>query len=238
MRFKLRSPCLILLSMVLLILPQTARAADVDVYAEGAYNESYLDVYIYANINVGNLCSYGVTLYYNVNKVTPVSATKNDAVWYFGTPASKLPYVDPDTTTPGQIVFIGGKLDTGNPTAGVTGTRVLLGTVRFVRAESSLNLGTGAQNYFGISLEPGKPSPYDNFVTTGGVVRDGGVGFGPVRIFRRGDANADGIVNVQDIGAVRFYMTSGGIANPWKDCNEDGVINVQDIGCIRYIMTN
>jgi hypothetical protein len=237
MRFKRRFPCLILAALLLGALPAVAPAADVDVFAEGAYDASHLDVYIYATINSGNLCSYGVKLKYTTNTnllVTPVAAnvTKNDAVWYFGTTSAKQPYMDPDISTAGQIIFIGGKLDTGTPTAGVTGTRVLLGSVRFTRNESSLKLGTTAQDYFGISLEPGKPSPYNNFVTTDGTVKDGaGVSFA-AKVRERGDANGDGSINSTDYVAIRNLI---GTSNPppYADCNADGSVNSTDYVCVR-----
>jgi len=232
MRIKWRSPCFILAALVLLLLPSAALAADVDVVAEGAYNASYLDVYIYATINADNLCSYGVKLTYDTGKLNTPTPTKNDATWYFGTTADKKAYMNPDTSTAGQIIFIGGKLDTGAPTAGVTGTRVLLGSVRFVRAEGSLGLGATAESYFGITAALGKASPYDNFVTTAGVVKDGaGVSF-TAKVRERGDANGDGSINSTDYVAIRNLI---GTTNPppYADCNADGSVNSSDYVCVR-----
>jgi hypothetical protein len=232
MRIKWRSPCLILAALVLLLLPATAPAADVDVIVEGAYNASYLDVYLYATINADNLCSYGVKLNYNTSLLNTPTPTKNDAIWYFGTTADKKTYMNPDTSTAGQIIFIGGKLDTGAPTAGVTGTRVLLGYVRLVRAEGSLGLGTGAEGYFGITAALGKASPYDNFVTTGGTVKDGaGVSF-TAKVRERGDANGDGAINSTDYVAIRNLLSSPSPPQ-YADCNGDGAVNSTDYVCVR-----
>jgi hypothetical protein len=236
MRFKRRSLCFILAALVLLMLPGAALAADVDVFVEGAYNAQYLDVYIYATINADNLCSYGVKLGFttDTNKLaTPVAAniSKNDAAWYFGTTADKKAYMDPAIAS-GTITFIGGKLDTTAPTAGVTGTRVLLGSVRFTRAEGSLGLGTTAESYFGVTAALGKASPYDNFVTTAGTVKDGaGVSF-TAKVRERGDANGDGSINSTDYVAVRNLI---GTTNPppYADCNLDGSVNSTDYVCIR-----
>ena len=49
----------------------------------------------------------------------------------------KKPYMDPDTSTSGEIIFIGGKLDEGAPTAGVVGTRILLGKVTLTRTDDT-----------------------------------------------------------------------------------------------------
>jgi hypothetical protein len=231
MRIRQRSPFLILAALVLLAMPSAA-LAQVAVYVEGAYTATNLDVYIYADISGAPLCSYGVTLTYNVNKVTVATATKNDAVWYFGTPAAKQPYVDPDTAVPGQILFIGGKLDTGSPAAGVIGTRVLLG-------KASFNRVVGADTVFGIGIALGNTTPhYDNIVTTAGAVRDGSTGWGPVVIKRRGDVNGDGNITGADTAALKYYLINGGIAHPWMDCNGDGAITGADNSCIKYILTH
>jgi hypothetical protein len=231
MRFKRRSPCFTLAALVILLLPSAALAADVDVVAEGAYTATTLDVYLYATINADNLCSYGVKLSYDTSKLTIGTATKNDAVWYFGTTADKKAYMGPDTSTAGQVIFIGGKLDTGSPSAGVTGTRVLLGKVTFTRTTSGVGLGTAAETYFGITAALGKPSPYDNFVTTGGVNKDSLVSF-TAKVRERGDANADGLINSTDYVAIRNLI---GTSNPppYADCNGDGSVNSTDYVCVR-----
>jgi hypothetical protein len=232
MRLKPKSIYLILAVLLLWALPSAALAADIDVVAEGAYNGSYLDVYLYATINNGDLCSYGVKLNYNSTLLNTPTAVKNDAVWYFGTPADKKPYMNPDTSTAGQIIFIGGKLGTSDPDAGVTGTRVLLGSVRFVRTESTLGKGTNGESYFGISAALGRSAPYNNFVTTGGAVKDGaGVSFF-VKVRERGDANGDGSINSTDYVAIRNLLSSPS-PPPYADCTADGLVNSNDYVCVR-----
>jgi hypothetical protein len=231
MRINWRSPCFILASLVLLLLPSAALAGDVDVVAEGAYTATTLDVYLYATINSDDLCSYGVKLSYDTSKLTVGTATKNDAVWYFGTAADKKAYMNPDTSTAGQVIFIGGKLDTGNTHAGVTGTRVLLGQVSFTRKDSTMGLGTTAESYFGITAAAGKASPYDNFVTTAGVVKDSVVTYTP-KVRERGDANGNGSITSADINATKSYI---GVENapPWADCNGNGSVASSDINCVK-----
>jgi hypothetical protein len=232
MRIKWRSPCIILAALVLMLLPTAALAADVDVIVEGAYNATALDVYLYATINADNLCSYGVKITYDKTKLNTPTATKNVSVWYFGSASPGNTYMDPAVdTTAGTITFIGGKLDTGTPTAGVTGTRVLLGKVSFTRPESSVGLGTSAESYFGITAALGKASPYDNFVTTGGVKKDSLTGFS-VKVRERGDANGDGLINSTDYVAIRNLI---GATNPppYSDCNGDGSVNSSDYVCVR-----
>jgi hypothetical protein len=217
-----------------------AMAADVNVYAEGAYTASDLVISIYADINSDPLVSAGVKLTYDNSKLRLASAQKNDAVWYFGTPDSKLHYQDPQDTG-NAVVFLCGKIDENAPTTGVTGTRKLIGKATFTRTES-LAPGASPETYFGSALELGitRPAPneFANFVTTTEAVLDnGGVSYA-VKIRQRGDANADGLINVQDITATKYYTQHGGPLYPWMDCNGDGVVNVQDMGCVKYKMTN
>jgi len=62
MKARNRKSFLWLLTMMMAATSSVALAADVDVFAEGAYTANDLVVYIYANINTGNLCSYGIKL--------------------------------------------------------------------------------------------------------------------------------------------------------------------------------
>jgi hypothetical protein len=237
MKTRKRKSLFWLLAFLMVGVPGAAVAADVDVFAEGAYTTTNLVVYIYANINADNLCSYGVKLSYDAGKLNVPTAEKNDAIWYFGTSSSKQPYMNPDTSTAGQVIFIGGKLDTGSPTAGVTtGSRILLGKATFTRNnDSTMGLGTTAQDYFGINLALGKASPYDNFVTTTGVVKDGaGVGFNTAnnKVRERGDANGDGSINSSDYVAIRNLLPNP-IPPVFADCNADGAVNSSDYVCVR-----
>jgi len=221
----------------------TATAANVDVYAEGAYTDTKLDVYIYADMNAAPLVSAGVQLTYDNTKLTLVSAVKNQTDWYFGTPAVPYAYQDPRDTG-SAVVFISGKLDTNTPGAGVTGSRKLIGTASFTRTESAAP-GTSPETYFGSALGLGiirtAPDVFANFVTNGGEVLDtatDGVSF-EVMIRERGDANGNGEITSADMGAIQYYIThAGGIFHPWMDCNGNGQITGADKGCVQYLITH
>ena len=207
--------------------------ADVDVYGEGAYTESDLVVYIYADINSPTeLRSAGVKLTYETAALTVDTAEKNDSDWFLGSES----YMDPDMSTAGEVVIILGKLDTGDATAGVSGDRVLLGKVRFNRTGSSMPFSPT------LGLALGKVDPYANFVDTAeptaNVLDDTGVNFGLITVKERGDANGDGTITGADRGAVKYFMVNGGVAYPWMDCNDDGTITGADRGCIKYKMTH
>lgn len=224
-----------------------AIAADVDVYAEGAYTNTDLVVYLYADINGSNLVSNGVKVTYNTAELTSPIAEKNVAVWFMGDGVTNYPYAAPDVSTPGEVIIIGGKLNTNAPTEGVPAvgepsTRVLLGKVTFARVNSTLPVADPAAT-FQVGLGLGKTGNYVNFATNDNpsVALDNetdGVAFTGVTVRQRGDANGNGVINTQDMGAIRFFMTNGGNQYPWMDCNGNGTINTQDMGCIRFIMTN
>jgi hypothetical protein len=220
-----------------------ALAADVDVYAEGAYTDTNLVVYIYADMNADPLVSAGVQLTYDNTKLTLASAVKNQTDWYFGTPGAPYAYQDP-LDTGSAVIFLDGKLDTGTPTAGVSGLRRLIGTATFTRTESGAP-GSTPEAYFGATLGLGivrtPPDVFANFVTTTNTVLDSaadGVSFA-VMIRERGDANADGNVTGADSTAIKFYIVNGvDILHPWMDCNADGVITGSDRTCIKYLLTH
>ena len=124
------------------LIPATSNAANVDVYAEGAYTATDLVVYIYADINAGPILSFGVKVNYPAT-LTYSSAAKNENVWFFGDGTTNHAYMNPEDNG-SAVVIIGGKLDTAAPTPGVTGTRVLLGTVTFTHS--------GVTNFSGVTL--------------------------------------------------------------------------------------
>ncbi|TNF95943.1 MAG: hypothetical protein EP297_11230 [Gammaproteobacteria bacterium] len=155
------------------LIPGGSLAADVDVYAEGTYTESDLVLHIYADINGPNILSYGVKVVYSPSELTVISAEKNEDVWYTGDGTTNYPYMDPETSVYGEVIIIGGKLDTSSPTDGVGGQRVLLGKIVFSRTDSNMPFSPS------LSIELGKNAGYKNFVTTAGTVLDDVVTFGP-----------------------------------------------------------
>lgn len=66
------SICILLLAC-LICMPSAVLAADVDVYAKGAYTEADLVLYIYADITP-DILSYGVKVIFDTSEVTLTSA--------------------------------------------------------------------------------------------------------------------------------------------------------------------
>jgi hypothetical protein len=217
----------------------TVMAADVDVYAEGAYTDTDLVVYIYADINTDPLVSAGVQLAYDNSKLTLASAQKNETDWYFGTSTVKYPYQEPQDTG-SAVIFLCGKIDEDVPTAGVEGTRKLVGKAIFTRSESA-KPGMAPETYFGTSLGLGivrTDGEFANFVTNGESVLDnlaGGIDFSHVIIRERGDANGDYSITPADMLTVRnaYYASAPLVCRPAADCNADENITPADMLCIR-----
>ncbi len=202
-------------------------AAEVDVTAEGAYTRTGLVVEVYARMTPA-MVSYGVKLTYDVAQLAVTGAEKNESVWFLGNDSSagNNPYMNPDTSVPGEVVIIGGKLDTADPTAGVNGQRVLLGKVFFDRTESSMPFAPA------LTIALARTSPYANFVTTTGGNLDGsGVSFA-VKVVERGDCNGDGAITPADIMALKSRIGSTN-APCYVDCNNDGAVTPADINCVK-----
>jgi hypothetical protein len=210
-------------------MPCSVLGASVSVYAEGAYTDSDLKLYIYADITEGPILSFGVKVAYP-SSLTYSSATKNESVWYFGNGSAEYDYMAPEVQD-SSVVIIGGKLDTSNPTEGVEGDRVLLGTVTFTHS--------GVTDFSGVSVTYGRGTGSDsdtfkNFVDVDGGVLDGSaVNFQTPTIAQPGDANADGNINSVDAQYVREIFFKQKAWTILADCNSDGDVNSTDAQCIR-----
>jgi hypothetical protein len=231
-RFKIHLAVVLAVCLGFAFTPLPGYSANVAVYAEGAYTATNLDLYIYADIDTSDpILSFGVKVNHPP-EWTVEAASKNENDWYFGEPepGTKYPYMVPDSSSPGSVIIIGGKLDTNAPTQGVSGSRVLLGKVTFDH--------DGATNFDGVvdlTYAHGLGAPTDsfkNFVGTDGTVKDGeGMSFA-VEIHERGDANGDGRFDVNDFLALKTF--SGSSVFPcWADCNGDERIDVNDFLCLK-----
>ena len=218
--------CFALFAVILLSSANTF--ADVNVFAEGAYTTNNLVVYIYADTTVNTvtqLRSAGVKLIYAPSELTVNSVKKNESTWFLGNES----YMDPDISTPGEIVFILGKLDIENPDAGVSGERVLLGKVTFVH--------TGLTS-FTLNLDYGKRGPaneFKNFVDTAtpaNILDDTAVNFGAITVTKRGDADTDGVFTTSDMLQIK-QLIKNNVYKCFADCDEDGVLTTSDMLCIK-----
>ena len=217
-----------LVGMPGMVLAVSGTLPDVSVYAEGAYSDTELVLYIYADITESEpILSFGVRVEYP-STLEYSAATKNTAAWYFGAGTSEYSYMDPENDETG-VVIIGGKLNTNNPTEGVGGDRVLLGTVTFTH--------DGVTDFSEVSVTYGRgdgTGDYKNFVDVDGDVVDGSVSFS-AKIRERGDANGDNDISSADMFTIRSKMESQEYS-VWADCNGDSDISSADLFCVRNKM--
>lgn len=225
----------VFLAGLFLAISATASLAAVSVYAEAAYRDSDLVVYIFADIDGEAILSGGVTLTYNTAELSNPVAVKNEAAFFMGAGAPDYPYKDPELS-PGSVVFLLGKLDSTAPLTGVSGDRVLLGKVTFTRTNSTVPLATPDAT-FGLSLGLGRTTgTFQNFVGVLGTELDTAVNFSGGAVARqRGDANADTKINSLDYARVKAHLVAN-VYSPYSDCNADGKVNSLDYACIRNKM--
>ncbi|MBU1195822.1 MAG: hypothetical protein KKD32_13385 [Proteobacteria bacterium] len=223
-------------TVFLFLLVSAYAYADVNVIAEGTYTDTQLTVTIFVdttdltNGDADPIVSYGVKLIYSPADLTNPTVTENDTDWYFGSPEAPLPTPNtaPDTSTDGEVIIVGGKIDILEPTAGVSGPKVLLATVVFDRISESIPE---------VSLELGKAGTYANFVTNVGDVLDGTdrINFLSSAITQEcilnGDLNGDNRVNMSD-----FYIMQanwGRTGENIADLNGDNRVNMSDFYIIQ-----
>ena len=223
--------------LVLVLFPVISFAA-VTVSAECAWDDTELKCYIYADTGGTAILSGGVELSYGTSELTNPVAVKNEDVWFFGEPGATHDYDDPDTSTPGKIIFIVGKLKESAPTEGVNDDKALIGTATFQRSSATKPCSdpTSPANFFGLGLTLGRAVPYANFVATDGTEMDAGVTF-EILAYPRGDAEKDCDVDVFDILENQNIITASGFSH-WADCEGDGDVDVFDILCQQVVIQN
>jgi hypothetical protein len=238
--------------LIISCLSSICLAQDATVYGEAAWRDDATGqdvvVYLYTDINPASdpLISFGIRLTYPSElTLDSVNTGTNKEVWYFGTQASQFPYTDVYEESGTEVVVIGGKLDEDFPTEGVSGERVLLAVARFT-------FSSGATMPPVIGLTYGRPGDYKDFVDNGGAVLDdtaGAVLFDhprpdksvPIIVAERGDANADGSVNISDVTEIRKMVFGQIPAAVYGDCDANldpptgiGIeVSISDVTCIR-----
>jgi hypothetical protein len=209
-------------SLVVLVLPAAVMAASVS--AECAYTDTDVVCEVYVDTASVELRSGGVRLTYTPGDLTVNSAEINDAAWFFGAGGSD--YATPnaiDTSVPGIVDLVVGKLDTNAISAGVIGTKVLIGRVTFDRNNNNLpaiaaGLARGGE-------------PFVSFVNaTSGAPLDGTT-FNTI-VAERGDANQDGAITNVDMGLTRNIILNSGYSI-FADVNGDGMVTNVDMGLVR-----
>ena len=193
----------------------------VTVYGEAASPGPVITVNIYADTPDTALLTFGVQLTYDSSTLYVQSATKNTAQWYFYDGTNQIPYLDPDISMPGTVVILGAKLDAQAPLQGVTGNRVLLGTVTFGRTAMP---PPPSGYWFGLYL--GRSTSFANFVATDSTVLDsamGGIFFKGVSIDPN-DMNLNGLPDTWELA----HFSALGVTTWDADPDGDGYNNLQE----------
>lgn len=191
MNTKLFSPLrtgLLLLAMASAIGSQAA----VSVYGVASSSGEFVTVRAYATITTTPVVSFSLRMFYNRNLLYVASASKNEVIWHLSDGSRNLPYMDPDSSRPGEILIVGARMEPGDPMGGVLGNGVLLGTAVFGRLDRDTPK-------FEVTI--GRTGDYASFVTTTGVTLEslpGEVIFGGVSPTRE-DQDLDGLRDVWEI---------------------------------------
>jgi len=150
-----------LLLLAVAALAANPAAGSVRVYGEAASSGPSLQVRIYADITEPAILSHTFRLYYNARQLRVLSAERNETIWSFHDGIRLLPQSPPDAGVGGEVLFVSGHFDPRDPHPGVTGSHVLLGSVRFGRVTP----GTPA-----FDLGIGRTGDFASFVTADGTV--------------------------------------------------------------------
>jgi len=225
------------LLLVSAFVPAVSFAAPV-VSTECAYSANDVVCEVYVDTDGDSLISGGVKLTYNATELSTTDATKNEAVWYFGASGPDHAYMLPETSTPGEVVFIVGKMDTDAIGTGVNGERIKVGSVTFDRATNTLPVNDPG-TLFNIGSELGRTGgTYVNFVNTAGENLDAVPVTFTTKVAERGDVNANGSINSIDLNLLRGILINGGNYTVFADCNGNGSINSIDFNCLRAKLLN
>src|SRR5688572_23373950 len=125
MKHLLTCPALFLAAALL----ATPAPAAVQVYGEATSTGPNIRVEVYANITGASIVSHTFKLFYNASRLQVLGAYRNEAVWYFHNGVNTVPQSPPATMPAGEVSFVSGLMDARAPRSGVTGNRVLLGSV-------------------------------------------------------------------------------------------------------------
>jgi len=160
--------------------------AGVSVYGTASSSGEHITVDVLADITTAEIVSYCFKVFYDPSILQLVNAARNETVWYLHDGTKAVPYEKPDTSRPGEVLFVGGMMDARSPKLGVSGNQVRLATLVLRRLNP---------NVPSFSVLIGRKGQYANFVTKQGVTLDatpGEVSFSGVAPDRN-DRDLDGL---------------------------------------------
>ena len=192
----------------------TKASASVRVYGEASSTGPTISVEVFADITAPAIVSHTFKLFYPASRLRVLSATRNSAVWYMHNGTSVVPYAAPDSSTRGEVLFIGAHMDGRNPLDGVIGNRVLLGTVVFARSTSDVP---------SFDMTIGRSGQFASFVGVNGEVLEATPGLVTMQSVKPNPADED-LDGLMDEWEKKFF---GDIRSAFysDDKDRDGVNN-------------
>lgn len=196
--------------------PTTAQAS-VRVHGEATSSGPTISVQVFADISSPAVISHSFRLFYPASLLQVEAAVRNSAVWSFTDGSRPVAYAGPDTSTPGQVLFVGGHFDAANPRGGVLGDRVLLGTVVFRRT---------TQDTPGFDLSIGRTGQFASFVAVDGSILEAVPGAVSIQSVKPNDADQD-LDGLSDLWEEKNFGSTKEVFYS-DDPDKDGVNNLSE----------
>jgi hypothetical protein len=174
-------------------------------------------VQVYADITSPAIVSHTFKVFYKPDQLRVLNASRNEAAWYFHDGARAVAYPGPNQAVPGEVLFIGGRMDARDPQAGVTGNRMLLGSIVFSRTTPETP---------SFDLPIGRAGQFASFVTPQGAVLEAQPG--EVRLLSvKPDAQDEDLDGLLDGWEIAQFGTTRGVFYS-DDGDGDGVNNLDE----------
>ena len=203
-----------------LALAGTAAAAPpVNVYGKAFYNTNVLVLNVFADSAV-QLRSFGIRLDFDPSSVMLETVSANDPLWFFAAQPGLRAVYTPSQVGQNSVRIVGARFQGDQPTHGVTGSDLLLATLRFRRINSVV-LPT-------FQLALAGPVNYASFVTIDGTNVDQSVaGLGTLVLdsyVLSDDSDGDGIPDQTELA----WFGNLTRANATTDSDGDGVRDIDE----------
>lgn len=147
-----------------------AAPSPVTIYGEASYDGDVIYLDIFADVYVP-LRSFGVKVEFEEALVQPVQVGAYSRIWFLASQPGQNSNYTSASLEGNTVRIVGGRFDGTQPDEGIMGTRLLLGTIQFLRTAGQLPESFG--------LFPSGPAEFAGFVSTAGDnLDDEVVGFG------------------------------------------------------------
>lgn len=172
---------------------------------------------VFADVPDVELRSFGISIGFDPNTVTPRTMIRHSDVWYLAKlDGAHVPYQSPRLVDSGRIRIVGGRLDGRRAASGVRGNRLPLATVIFDF------IGDDSPAF---TLDLASPAPFANFVAVGGESLDimlQGLGADSIQIMNAPvDSDDDGLPDAYEMEQFGSLQISDQQTDTDADGNSD-----------------